>query len=223
MTIVRVGAVALAIAQLLTGCVGLTVTLIFEKDGSGRVDMEISISKSALALAPESFPRPLPTSAAEVYEAFESIPEVVVEYARETVTQRNRVISAALRFDDFSALAGSPLFPGTGSTLRKLLGLRTLRVNVGPQGTVGTSGDPALSDCGCGATGNPASLNEEFDEGLAEELLLGYEIVYVVVAPKAIRSTSKGELSNDRRRVTLRLDTADYYYSEIPPVMTIKW
>jgi len=221
----RSGLIAAAVAAmvLMTGCLGLKVTLVFEDDAGGYADIEISMSKSALALGTEPFPHPVPASPSEVYYAFESVRGVTIENVEASETLYNRVVSARLRFDDFDALAGSPYFPGTGSSLIRLLGHRTLRLKIGPQGTEGSPSDPALLDCGCTTTSNPSTFEDSPDEELADQLLEGYEIEYVITVPDRIGSAGAGTLSADGRSVTLRIDTADYYYMEKPSVVTVRW
>ncbi len=214
---------AVAMFATMVGCLGLQVTLTLDEGGGGYLDMTIDISESALAMAPRSFPRPLPATVAELREAFGSLSGVVVEESSEVATPADRRVSARIRFDDFAVIATSPFFPGTGSSVRSFLGRNTLRLRIGAQGTEGGADDPAASDCGCPPSGNPAAQSEDPNAELAEQLLAGRKIVYTVVTPTPIRSASHGVISPDRRAVTITFDTADYYYLNEPFVATIRW
>lgn len=204
------------VSILFVSCLGVQLETSFNPDGSGVITMRIRVSQTLLEMGDET-DVPIPISQEEIEAAYADVEGLTLIDAYEEETEEDRVLVAAIAFDDFEAVSEQEDFAGV--TLSQEGDLTVYRVVVGEETEEGD--DEAMSE-GDGETSDEDAEMAEAMEAMIMAFMEGYFIEYRVVAPSEVVSFSHGELFEDGRTVELRIPMADYMNLE-PYVFEVTW
>ncbi len=180
-----------AVVLTLNSCLGAKIHTSFNRDGSGSILMEFKISQIfyQMGAAEGGKSDSIPLSADQLREDLGEQPGVSVREVSEEVGEEFNLIRAVIDFENFVALEETDVL---GDAVLTHEGKRWIfRQKI-------------------------ADATEPSDEQVSEEELAqmkpffeGYEISFVVTAPKTIVSYNMGELSADGRTVTYTVPTLE--------------
>ncbi len=188
----RVGIfMTIAVVLMLNSCLGAKIHTSFNRDGSGSILMEFKISQIfyQMGAAEGGKGDSIPLSADQLREDLGDQPGVSVREVSEEVGEEFNLIRAVLDFENFVALEKTDVM---GDAVLSHEGKRWIfRQKI-------------------------ADESEPSDEEVSEEELAqmkpffeGYEISFIVTAPKKVISYNMGELSSDGRTVTYSVPTLE--------------
>lgn len=193
-----------AVMVALGACVSIESRFVFNEDGSGDLHLVYRLDPAMAELGNAAAPGalPLPISERDFRAATAAVEGLeLTEYRRED-GEDAVVVSATLHFDRVRKLAELPSF---GDLQPRLEG-----------------GDPATFALVLGIAADDPALDAGARELL--NMLFGDHVVsFVVEAPRPIRDSSEGVLSEDRRRVTVTMPLARYAAQRERQVLTVRW
>ena len=194
--------VALMVA--LGACVSIESRFVFNADGSGDLHLAYRLDPAMAELGNAAAPGalPLPISERDFRAATAAVEGLELTEYRRDDGEDAVVVSATLHFDRVRKLAELPSFADLQPRLE--------------------DGDPATFALVLGiAVDDPA-----LDAGAREllNMLFGDHVVsFVVEAPRPIRDSSDGVLSEDGRQVTVTIPLARYAAQRERQVLTVRW
>lgn len=194
--------VALVVA--LGGCVSIESRFVFDEDGSGDLHLvyRLDPAMAELGNAAASGDLPLPISERDFRTATAAVEGLELTEYRRDDGEDAVVVNATLHFDRVEKLAELPSFADLQPRLE--------------------GGDPATFALVLGIAADDSALDEGARELL--NMLFGDHVVsFVVEAPRPIRDSSEGVLSEAGRRVTVTIPLARYAAQRERQVLTVRW
>lgn len=208
---------AVAAALMLSSCIGMDSRATFRSDGSGTLRIEYRVAKSLWDLGREGGSQggrlPVVADEQELREALSRGKGLHVVAVSRREDAKDVFVAAEVRFERVEAFAETDAFADMPMSLERsgddFVFRQAIAAAEDGQSTVGR---------GMAAGDSYQELKEMFGH-----LLEGYEVVLSVAAPRPLKSYSAGELSGDRKSVTLRLPLESL--AEIPKgtVFTVTW
>jgi len=213
----RVALAALAVAGglLLSSCIGIESHVSFNRDGSGVLKIEYRIAKSLADLGKEGASQvPLPVNEEELRQALSDVKGLKLVRIGRREDDKDIFIAAEIGFERIEAVGEVEAFADMPMSLERSGDDFVFRQRISGAGS-GGSPEPAEASAKAGeappaqsaeapASADALASDKELTAMFAG-LFEGYELVFVVSAPRPIKSSSAGELSADRRSVTYRL------------------
>ena len=193
-----------ALMVVLGACVSIESRFVFNADGSGDLHLVYRLDPAMAELGNAAAPGalPLPISERDFSAATAAVEGLELTEYRRDDGEDAVVVSATLHFDRVRKLAELPSFADLQPRLE--------------------DGDPATFALVLGiAVDDPA-----LDAGAREllNMLFGDHVVsFVVEAPRPIRDSSDGVLSEDGRQVTVTIPLARYAAQRERQVLTVRW
>ena len=203
----RRGGRLLAVAALMVAlgaCVSIESRFVFNEDGSGDLHLVYRLDPAMAELGNAAAPGalPLPISERDFRAATAAVEGLELTEYRRDDGEDAVVVSATLHFDRVRKLAELPSF---GDLQPRLEG-----------------GDPATFALVLGIAADDPALDAGARELL--NMLFGDHVVsFVVEAPRPIRDSSEGVLSEDGRQVTVTIPLARYAAQRERQVLTVRW
>jgi hypothetical protein len=207
--------VVLIAAAALTSCLGLEIEMRFTDDGSGTMQMKLTVSKALVEMGADAADSGLdaPLSAEAVREQFAGIEGVELVAVTEEDTGDDLVITASIAFDSLEALLVADDSP-VGTAVYRREGSRTIY-------------EMAFGDAMSAMNPDELGLDgAEIDEAMiamVEAFLEGYFMEYRITAPRRIVDHTHGELDSTGRTVTLRMPMAEYFTIDEPYTFHVEW
>ena len=203
----RRGGRLLAVAALMVAlgaCVSIESRFVFNEDGSGDLHLvyRLDPAMAELGNAAAAGALPLPISERDFRAATAAVEGLELTEYRRDDGEDAVVVSATLHFDLVRKLAELPSFADLQPRLE--------------------GGDPATFALVLGIAADDPALDAGARELL--NMLFGDHVVsFVVEAPRPIRDSSEGVLSEDGRQVTVTIPLARYAAQRERQVLTVRW
>ena len=203
----RRGSRLLAVVALMVAlgaCVSIESRFVFAEDGSGDLHLVYRLDPAMAELGNAATPGalPLPISERDFRAATAAVEGLELTEYRRDDGEDAVVVRATLHFDRVRRLAELPSFADLQPRLE--------------------GGDPATFELVLGIAADEPALDAGARELL--NMLFGDHVVsFVVEAPRPIRDSSEGVLSEDGRQVTVTIPLARYAAQRERQVLTVSW
>ena len=194
----------LALTVALGACVSIESRFVFAEDGSGDLHLVYRLDPAMAELGNAATPGalPLPISERDFRAATAAVEGLELTEYRRDDGEDSVVVSATLHFDRVRRLAELPSFADLQPRLQV--------------------GDPATFELVLGITADEPALDAGARELL--NMLFGDHVVsFVVEAPRPIRDSSEGVLSDDGRQVVVTIPLARYAAQRERQVLAVRW
>jgi hypothetical protein len=199
-------AIVCSLAALLTSCIGIDSRLTIRDNGSGTLVLTYRISQIVADLGVSSTGKsvvPLPVSQADFDRSLSATGgKVRLTAFSRSENEKDITIHAELAFDSVDALARVDAFQDAALTLSTQGSQRT------------------FSQVVARAPQHPLS---EDSKRMLETLFDGYDLSFVVEAPRPIQASSLGTLSTDKKTLTYKTTIRDAMTAARDLVMSAQW
>jgi hypothetical protein len=194
--------------------------------------VEYRISKSLADLGKEGTSQvPLPLNEQDLRQSVEQAKGLKLISVSRREDEKDIFIAAEIGFDRIESVAQVEGFSDMPMSLERSGNSTVFRqlVSAGRESQPEASAAPAAAAAPGAAAGAPpaaGAADGDSDKELAAMfagLFEGYELVFVVTAPQAIKGNSAGELSADRKTVTYRLPLAKMMEMTQETSLTVNW
>jgi hypothetical protein len=199
-------AIVCSLAALLTSCIGIDSRLTIRDNGSGTLVLTYRISQIVADLGVSSTGKsvvPLPVSQADFERSLSATGgKVRLTAFSRSENEKDITIHVELAFDSVDALAKVDAFQDAALTLSAQGSQRT------------------FSQVVARAPQHPLS---EDGKRMLETLFDGYDLSFVVEAPRPIQASSLGTLSTDKKTLTYKTSIRDAMTAARDLVMSAQW
>jgi hypothetical protein len=197
--------VPVAIAVLLSSCIGIESEIRIRQDGSGVMTLSYTISQfiKNIDAGRSEKQLPLPVNEEEFRRSAERIQGLRLTNLEQREDEKNVYIQAELEFDNVEAVNALGREGQIGITLESREGTTTFRqlIYEAPQGQ---------------------EISEESLE-MIETFFEGYELVYSISVPEEVRGHSLGVLGPDGRTVTFTITVPEILKAPEPLILEVVW
>jgi hypothetical protein len=210
-----IAVLAAAAGLLLSACIGIESNVTFKNDGSGVFKMEYRIAKSIASLGKEAAGQlPLPVNEDELRQAIEGAKGLNLVGVSRREDDTDIFVAAEIGFDRVESLSSVDAFGDMPMSLERAGNDFVFRQVISPGKPAGTEG--------AAATEGSSEADKEM-AGMLGALFEGYELVFVVTAPRPIKNNSAGDLAADRKSVTYRLPLTRLMELAQETTLTVTW
>jgi len=196
---------ALALITSLSSCIGIESRIDLRADGSGTLTLSYRVSQfmKNIDVGREDKRLPLPVSAEDFRRTAAGIEGLRLATVEQREDEQDVHIRAVLEFDDLEALNALGPESGLGLSFAVIGEDRVLRQEIAP------AAEPEMIP--------------ESSFRMVEEFFAGYELVYTISAPGAIKRHTLGELSEDGRSVIYTVTVPQLLRAVEPVVLEVVW
>lgn len=196
---------ALAMITYLSSCIGIESRIDLRADGTGTLTLSYRVSQfmKNIDVGREDKRLPLPVSAEDFRRTAAGIEGLRLATVEQREDEQDVHIRAVLEFDDLEALNALGPESGLGLSFARSGEDRVLRQQIAP------AAEPEMIP--------------ESSFRMVEEFFAGYELVYTISAPGAIKRHTLGELSEDGRSVIYTVTVPQLLRAVEPVVLEVVW
>ncbi len=193
----------LALAVLLSSCIGIDSKVKFNKDGSGVIVLTYRVSRQLVDLGGLQDDVPLPLSEEDFRFALEGKPGLKLLRVKEKKDDRDVVIGAEISFDRIESFT-------------ELDSFRDMPMSLAKDGSEYVFEQKLLA-----AQEDKESVDDEAE--LLSPMLDGYELSFTVTAPTPVTYYNLGELSRDKRSVIYTIQLAELISRIEEIILIVRW
>ena len=204
----------LGVAILLSSCIGIKSSVLFNRDGTGTINMEYRISKMLTEMGEGDADMPLPVSEEELKNALSGHPNLTLKKVSQREDDNDVYITSEIQFQKISEFTDIESFGQMPMSLEAEGGEYVFRQ------IISEGNEPA------GETEEGESDTEEMDAASKEMMAAffeGYELSFEVSAPTEVTYHSHGELSANRKTVTYSIPLLEMDALEEETVLEVRW
>lgn len=199
-------AVIVVAATLLSACIGVESNVTFKADGSGVLKLEYRMSKMLTEAAEGgSAEVPLPASEEDFTTAIEGTPVKLLRISNRE-DEQDVYMGAELGFQKIEDITEIDDFDDMPMSLERSGGDFVFRQRISE-----------------GAGEGESEKGADEMEAMLKEMFQGYELVFVVTAPRKVKSHNLGELSADGRTVRYAMPVFEMSGLKEETVLTVVW
>lgn len=193
-------------ALFLMSCVGIDSRMTIRDNGAGTLSLTYRVSQLIAGLGDASEGRkviPLPLTRSDFERSLESAKGKVrlVRFDR-SENEKDVVINVELAFDSLDALAGLDAFRGA-------------EIKTGSDGAVRTFSQLIAHA--------PRESISEDSLRMVDAFFKGYDLTFAIEAPRPIKSSTLGTLSDDKRTLTYKTSVGDVVRTKNDLVLSMSW
>jgi hypothetical protein len=196
----------ISLILVFTGCIGIESTMKIELNGSGTLVLQYKISQLLVNMGQTEEEEgkkqaPLPLSEEEFRQAIQKTPGLTLISVKQEETESDVIIRAEIAFNNVSNLAKSEIFKQMPITFRQ-------------------SGNNFIF------TQLITEANEEMTEEQVqtmESFFQGYEMAFIITAPRKIINHNRGSLSEDERTLTYRITMMELMQLRERTELSLTW
>jgi hypothetical protein len=201
--IVLIGIVC--IIFLFSGCIGVESTLRINGNGSGTLQLQYRVSQLLVSMGQTeeggTQQPPLPLTEDDFRRAIRRSPGLTLRSVSREETETDIIIKAEISFNSMANLAGSNLFADMPISVRR-------------------SGDTIIFTQVLTQGGE--EMSEEQLQAM-ESFFQGYDLAFVITAPRKVVRHNRGKLSSDGRTVSFHITMMDLLKLKQKTELTVSW
>jgi hypothetical protein len=190
---------------LFFGCIGIESTLDINANGSGTLLLQYRVSQLLVSMGQTeeegAQEPPLPLTEDDFRQAVRRTPGLTLRSVTREETESDVIIRAEIAFNSVNNLADSKLFAD-------------MPITFGRSGNTVTFSQVL--------TKGGEEMSEEQRQAM-ESFFQGYELGFVITAPRKIISYNRGEVSQDGRTLTYRISMTDLLQLKEKTELTVTW